>query len=104
MTTLRVRPQADRDTDEAAEFYAREAGIEFALEFLAGVELAYRRIVETPWAGAPVTAFEPRLAGLRFWPVPDFETMLVFYVPSPGAIEIVRVLHGARNLPHRLAE
>jgi hypothetical protein len=31
VTTLRVRPQADRDTDQAAEFYAREAGIDVAL-------------------------------------------------------------------------
>lgn len=104
MTTLRVRPAADRDTDEAAEHYAREAGIDVALRFLDAVELAYRRIVESPWAGAPVTAFEARLAGLRFWPVPGFEAILVFYVASPGVIEVVRVLHGARDLPKRLEE
>jgi len=31
--------------------------------------------------------------------VPGFESYLVFYVPSPGVVEVVRVLHGARDLP-----
>ncbi|HKX45734.1 MAG TPA: type II toxin-antitoxin system RelE/ParE family toxin [Planctomycetota bacterium] len=99
MTKLRVRPEADRDTDQAADFYAREAGIDVALQFLAAVDQAYQRLVEHPHVGASVQAFEPRLAELRFWPVPGFESYLVFYVPSPDLVEVVRVLHGARDLP-----
>jgi plasmid stabilization system protein ParE len=34
--------------------------------------------------------------------VPGFESYLVFYVPSPGVVEVVRVLHGARDLPRLL--
>ncbi|TAJ16180.1 MAG: type II toxin-antitoxin system RelE/ParE family toxin [Planctomycetota bacterium] len=98
VTALRIRPQADRDTDQAADFYAREADIDVALRFLAAVDQAYQRLVEHPHVGTPVKAFEPRLAELRFWPVPGFESYLVFYVPSPGVVEVVRVLHGARDL------
>ena len=104
MTTLRVRPEADRDTDLAADFYAREADVDVALQFLAAVEQAYRRLVEHPHIGAPAKALAPRLADLRFWPVPGFEVYLVFYAPSPGVVEIVRVLHGARELPRLLDE
>jgi len=99
VTAIRVRPQADRDTDAAAEFLACEANLDVALQFLAAVERAYQRLVDHPHVGIPVKAFEPRLPQLRFWAVPGFETFLVFYVASPGAVEIVRVLHGARDLP-----
>jgi toxin ParE1/3/4 len=102
VTTLRVRPEADRDTDLAADFYAREADIDVALQFLAAVDQAYQRLVEHPHIGTSVKAFEPRLADLRFWLVPGFESYLVFYVPSPGVVEVVRVLHGARDLPRLL--
>ena len=104
MTTLRVRPEADRDTDLAADFYAREADIDVALQFLSAVDQAYQRLVEHPHIGTSVKAFEPRLADLRFWPVPGFESYLVFYVPSPGVVEVVRVLHGARDLPRIFEE
>jgi len=46
VTTLRVRPEADRDTDLAADFYAREADIDVALQFLAAVDQAYQQLVE----------------------------------------------------------
>lgn len=81
MTALRVRPEADRDTDQAADFYLREAGLEIALRFLDAVDRAYQRLVEHPLIGTPVTAFEPRLEPLRSWPVPGFECTLVFHVP-----------------------
>lgn len=72
MTTLRVRPQADRDTILAADFYAHEADLDVALRFLAAVDRAYQWLVEHPHIGVSVKAFEPRLADLRFWPVPGF--------------------------------
>jgi len=99
VTVLRVRPEADRDTDRAADFLAHEANVDVALRFLAAVEKAYRRLVDHPHIGTPVKSFEPSLAELRFWPVPGFEVYLVFYLPSPDTVEVVRVLHGARDLP-----
>jgi len=104
VTALRVRPEADRDTDLAADFYAREADIDVAIQFLAAVDQAYQRLVEHPHIGTAVRAFEPRLAELRFLSVPGFESTLVFYVPSPGVVEVVRVLHGARDLPRLFDE
>lgn len=98
MTALRIRPEADRDADEAAEYLAIEANLDIAIQFLAALERAYQRLVEHPLVGAPVRVFDPRLSGLRFWPVPGFERYLVFYVPAPAHIDVVRVLHGARDL------
>jgi plasmid stabilization system protein ParE len=39
-----------------------------------------------------------RLAGTPRVPVKDFENYLLFYMPRPGGIDIVRVLHGARDI------
>jgi toxin ParE1/3/4 len=39
-----------------------------------------------------------RLHGLRSWRMRGFESWLVFYRVTEEAVEIVRVLHGARDL------
>ena len=38
------------------------------------------------------------LAGMRFHLVKGFRKYLVFYIPRNDGIEVVRVLHGARDL------
>lgn len=60
--------------------------------------------MEHPLAGPLVNAFHPRLDGLRHWPVPGFESHLIFYLTTPGRIEVVRVLHGAQDLESILGE
>ena len=100
---LRIRPEADRDIDDAAEFYAREADVDVALQFISAVDRVCQSLVEHPFIGAPVKSFEPRLAGLRFIPVPGFDSHLVFYVNEAQQVDVVRVLHGARDLPGQLS-
>jgi len=38
------------------------------------------------------------LSGVRSWTVTGFENYLIFYRPVEGGIEILRVVHGARDL------
>jgi len=40
----------------------------------------------------------PDLIGMRSWRVKRFPKYLIFYIPIEDGVEIVRVLHGARNL------
>jgi len=40
----------------------------------------------------------PELEGLRSFRVEGFENHFVFYLPRESGIEVVRVLHGARDL------
>lgn len=37
------------------------------------------------------------LSGMRVWPVKGFRKILVFYRPIAVGVEIVRVVHGARD-------
>ena len=46
--------------------------------------------------GAPLAWRSPKLAGLRKRRVSDFENRLIFYLPRPDGVAIVRVLHAAR--------
>lgn len=43
--------------------------------------------------------YMPKLRGLRLWVVTEFPNYLMFYRQREGQVEIVRVLHGARDLP-----
>ena len=52
---------------------------------------------EFPEIGSPRTASDPSLAGLRLWPVPGFEKFRICYIPRVDHIDVLRVLHGARD-------
>lgn len=45
--------------------------------------------------GAPLTLRHSELDGLRKWLVKDFDNVLIFYLPYPNGVLIVRVLHAA---------
>lgn len=38
------------------------------------------------------------IADLRVWQVRGFENYLIFYRPIEGGIEVVRILHSARDI------
>lgn len=40
----------------------------------------------------------PELIGLRSWSIRAFENYLIFYFQTEAGIDVVRVLHGARDL------
>lgn len=41
----------------------------------------------------------PRFSGIRFIPANDYPHYLLFYREDADEVEILRVLHGSRNLP-----
>jgi toxin ParE1/3/4 len=47
--------------------------------------------------GAPLILRPPELAELRKWRVKDFDNHLIFYLPRPDGVSIVRVLHAASD-------
>ncbi len=102
-TRLWFRERALADVEAAAQWYAREAGVDVADAFVAALEAAYARIARNPGIGSPRWAHAVGMAGLRSLPVGRFP-WLVFYVELEDRIEIWRVLHGARDMPALLAE
>jgi toxin ParE1/3/4 len=42
--------------------------------------------------------------GVRSWIIPDFQNYLIFYLPTGTEVQILAVLHGARDLASALAQ
>jgi toxin ParE1/3/4 len=57
-----------------------------------------------PDLGRARSFMRPGLSGLRSFRVAGFRNYLVFYRTSPCGIDIVRVLHGARDLDTLFAD
>jgi toxin ParE1/3/4 len=57
-----------------------------------------------PGIGTKYQHQHPALAGLRYFPVSRSRIDIVFYRPIASGIEVVRVLHGARDLDRILAQ
>lgn len=87
-----IRQCADRDLDEHLVFLARQShGL--ANRFLDAFEQTVRRLAETPDRGFPWESTE-----IRVWSVRGFGNHLVFYRLIDDGIEIIRVLHAARDI------
>ena len=99
-----VRPAAERDIDEQAEYLAGQGDVEAALRFYRAAEETFELLANRPNIGK-VNQFHSRsLGGVRTFLLKGFPKHLVFYLPVKHGIEIIRVLHGARDLESLLQE
>ena len=72
--------------------------------FFVQAEATFARLARMPGLGTRYEPDEPLYADLRYFPISRFRQYLVFYRPVPGGIEVLRVLHGARDIAGILAE
>lgn len=97
------RPRARFDIDETA-FYIACDNAPAGARFLHAVENTLGFLLEMPKAGRRREIANPDLRGLRQYPIRGFGNWLIFYRPIDGGIEVIRVLHGARDIDAILAE
>ena len=93
-----LRPRARLDILEQFVYFGDQENVELAERYLAAVEATCRLLAEHPYSGTAYDSGIARLRGLRRFRVKGFESYLVFYVPQETGIDIVRVLHGARDI------
>jgi antitoxin ParD1/3/4/toxin ParE1/3/4 len=93
MSSFKLSPQAFRDIDEIWEFIAGD-NLDAADRVRDEIFSACEKLAEMPGMGhqREDLADEP----LRFWGVYSY---LIIYRPDSRPLEIVRVLHGARDIP-----
>jgi len=103
MKLVRIRPRADADIDSLADYIAEE-NPGAALRFLSAVEKTFAALARQPGMGSPRFAHLPLLEGLRVWAVSGFENHLIFYIERSAYIDVLRVLHAARDIPAALRE
>jgi toxin ParE1/3/4 len=69
-----------------------------AIKFLDALESLFDRLQEMPHLGKQVVHLPVKTPNLRMIPVPGFPKHLLFYRVLPHEIELLDVLHGARDI------
>lgn len=101
---LRITPAASLDADEIVEFILRDSPGQ-AFRFLDALEATLLHIVKRPNAWRPLMPLGvPRADGLRYRPVLGFPNHVVLFRVVGECVDVVRVLHAARDIPAALAE
>ncbi len=97
MPSVSKREAARRDLVEHFVYLAENASLDTADRFLSKAEASFADLARQPGMGAPLTLKHPDLANLRKWRVKDFDNHLIFYMPRPDGVSIVRVLHASSD-------
>jgi len=95
--SITIRPQARVDLAEIADFIAHDS-LEAAERFLDATKAAFALLAEMPEMGTRCRFNNADASDIRLWSIRGFENHLVFYRPTSSGIEIVRVLHGSRDI------
>jgi toxin ParE1/3/4 len=95
---VRWREEAEQDACDVALYIAGD-NPRAAARFLDSVEETIRMLAELPGTGRACFFDGPNLRRIRSRPVRGFENWLVFFRPTEAGIEVVRIVHGARDLP-----
>jgi plasmid stabilization system protein ParE len=100
---LRILSAADDEVDAIAFYIARDS-VDSAARFYDSINATYKAILANPkrW---PLYGFgNPLLKDLRKLAVTGFPNYLVFYRIDADMVEIVNVVHGARDFPTMFGE
>ena len=97
------KPQAKRDLIEHFA-YIGQNNLDAANRFLVAVEEALAKLERLPGMGRVRAFRRQELQGIRSWVVRGFENYIIFYREVEGGIEVLRVLHGARDIDRVLEE
>ena len=100
---IKRRPRAIYAIIEIAEYIGQNSPAS-AERFMDATEAAFAQLEATPGMGHLYDSFDIRLANVRVWSMKGFPNHLIFYRPSEAGIEIIHVLHGARDISAVLAE
>ena len=91
------------DFEKQFAWYVEQAGAELAWRFYHALEESLRKISSQPDLGRPRHFRDPKLQYLRSYQVErPFGKLLIFYPIEGNALQAIRLMHGARDLPRRL--
>src|SRR5215208_396087 len=97
MARLTIRAFADEDIDAIARFIAKD-NLDAGKRFYDAIAHDLLLLSANPRMGARRKARDPRLQEIRSWPVSGYRNYLVFYLAMDDGVDVVRVLHGARDV------
>lgn len=93
---VEVLPRAEEDIVRQFRYYLVEQdALVAAVRFREAVAESMKLLKKQPRIGPTIRCSIP---GLRSWPVRGFNAIRIYYLEAPGALRIVRILHGKRNV------
>ena len=98
MRKVSFRPHARNDIRDTAACSFVEASEAVALRFEEAVQNLAHTLAGMPGIGAPCSFRNPELHDLRRLTDTGFENWLLFYRVTEDRIDVIRVLHGARDI------
>jgi toxin ParE1/3/4 len=93
-----VRPKAHQDLDDLAFYYATESNPELGHRFLVAAHETFSLVATQLNMGWRPRLRNPNLHSLRVFRVTGFKKILILYLPLARGIEVLRVVHGSRNI------
>ena len=91
------RPQVIRDLIDLATYIA-ENNLDSSDRFLYAAEETFKQLGQMPKLGKQCQFKNSRLQNVRQIAVKGFRKYLIFYQITTGEVEIIRVLHGSRDI------
>ncbi|WP_138497524.1 type II toxin-antitoxin system RelE/ParE family toxin [Nostoc sp. PA-18-2419] len=97
MFEVKKRPQVIRDLIDLATYIA-EDNLDASDRFLTAAEATFKQLAKTPAIGKFCQFSHPNLGDTRQISIKGFKKYLIFYRITESAVDILRVIHGARDL------
>ncbi|MGA3093032.1 MAG: type II toxin-antitoxin system RelE/ParE family toxin [Terriglobales bacterium] len=98
MPSVTVRPLAWREINKHLDYLEKQAGLQTAERFLDRLIDSFEAPAHMPRMGVVCGFRKPATRYLRRWPVKESEDWLIFYQARRTIVEIVHVMHGARDI------
>ena len=104
MPRVVVRPRAWREIDRQIAYLQQQAGAEVAERFLDSLTQTCDQLARMPHMGMLCGFRRASLRRVRRWRVQGFDNWLIFYLPRRDGVEIIHIIHGARDIEQLLGE
>jgi toxin ParE1/3/4 len=97
MGEVNKRPQVIRDLIELATYIAAD-NVDASDRFLIAAETTFKQLAKMPGMGKLCQFSDSKLVNVHQQSIKGFRNYLVFYRPTDSGVEILRVIHGARDI------
>ena len=94
--SLHILPAAEQDLSEIGDYFDERSNT-LSQRFYARFWDTVQTLAEAPGLGGLCQFRHPENEGMRIWQVNGFPNHLIFYRSKGDMLEIIRVIHGARD-------
>lgn len=97
MLAIKKRPQVIRDLIDLATYIAQD-NLDVSDRFLVAAEATFKQLAKAPAMGRICQFVHPSLTEIRQISIKGFNKYLIFYRITESEVDILRVIHGARDI------